>query len=338
MSTPYASVVIPTFNRAGLLARILPALVDQQTDGLAYEVIFVSNGSTDQTDTVLKEAVTRHPEKLRYYYIAPTGGPAAPRNTGIRAARGDVVIILDDDVLPEPGLVLTHMQFHKSHPEPSYAALGEAYVPRELQDDPMSLFHAFPYDKIRHFEGLDYLHFWTCNVSVKRQFMLQAGMFDESFLAYEDVLCGYRLAESGMSLHFVPSARGKHLHQLKPEGIPAKGLWYGRWLYAVLQSLPDSAAKERFGVLSWDIGPWLLFKRVLRRGALHMAANSVSMACLRALGATRCRRNRLTDLYYYTLFRRNVIAGYSQAKREARRAGRLVIDKAISQWVDRGEP
>jgi glycosyltransferase involved in cell wall biosynthesis len=337
MQSPYISVVIPTYNRSKLLVKTIPALVNQQTDGFTYEVIFVSDGSSDNSYAILKEAVAHHPDILRYHYIDHTGGPSAPRNVGIRAAKGEVIIILDDDVLPEPDLVLWYAEFHKAHPQQHYAALGELYVPLELLDDPMSLFRSFPYDYLRKLDCLSFMHFWTCNVSVKREFMLDAGMFDENFLYYEDLICGYRLAENGMHLHFLPSACGQHLHQLKPSGIPVKGLFTGRWLYPFIECVPDTIVKEKFGILSTDVGACILVKRVLRRLALHMVANPLSMACLRMLGATGNKRDRITDLYYYALFRRNVLAGYHQAKREARDAHRIAVSEADPKWVDRGE-
>ena len=337
MQPVYVSVVIPTYNRSGLLGKTIPALVNQRTDGIQYEVIFVNNGSSDDSDAILKEAVARYPDRLRCYYIPPTGGPSAPRNVGIRAAKGEVVIILDDDVLPEPDLVLQHAQFHKAHPEPHYAALGELYVPPELLDDPMSRFHRFPYDKVSTLEDLDFMHFWTCNVSVKRQFMLDSGMFDEKFLCYEDLICGYRLANNGMRLRFVPSARGQHLHQFKPSGVPTKGIFFGRWLLPLIECVPELAVKEKYGILSTDLGAAVLARRLLRRLALHLVANPVTMACLRMLGATRSRRNGMTDLYYYAQFRSNVLAGYRQSKREARGGRRRTVNKADPQWVNRGE-
>jgi glycosyltransferase involved in cell wall biosynthesis len=332
------SVVIPTFNRAGLLRKTVPALASQKTTGdMSYEVIFVSNGSSDDSDAILKEAVARFPEKLRYFYIDPTGGPSAPRNVGIRAASGDVVIILDDDVLPDPDLVLRHAEFHKTHPEPHQAAIGELYIPEHLRHDPMAQFHGFPYDEVRRLSRLTYLHFWSCNVSVKRQFMLDAGMFDESFLYYEDMLCGYRLANKGMQLHFLPSARGQHLHQLKPSGVAAKGLFTGRWLYALIERLPDPAAKERFGVLSLDLPAGVLLKRVVRRMAFRIVDNPATMVMLKLAGATRGKRSRVGDLYYYIIFRRNVVAGYYEAKRLARDGEGRTSRQTSTKWVDRGE-
>lgn len=333
----HLSIVIPTFNRSSLLPRTIPSLANQQGGDFTYEVIFISNGSTDNSDAILKEAVARYPEKFRYFYIPPTGGPSAPRNVGIRAAIGDVVIILDDDVLPDRDLVLQHAKFHQEHPEPHHVAVGEVYIPPELLGDPMSLFHVFPYHEVRTLGRLSYFHFWTCNVSVKRQFMLEAGMFDETFLYFEDMICGHRLASNGMHLHFLPSARGQHLHQLKASGLPSKGIFTGRWLYAFVERVPERAVKERYGILSTDLPFRILVKRLLNRLGFHLVDNRVIMTCLRLLGATNGKRSRLSDLYYYVIFRRNMVAGYYQAKREVRtgRAPTAVATKP--EWVNRGE-
>jgi len=323
------SIVIPTFNRAFLLPRTIPALANQQTTpDIEYEVIFVSNGSTDSSGVILQDAVSRYPDKFRYIYSPPTGGPSAPRNIGIRAATGEVIIILDDDVLPDPELLLRHAEFHKEHPEQHHAALGEAYVPSHLRDDPMSLFHSFPYEQVRDLDRLRYLHFWTCNVSVKRQFMLAHGMFDERFLYYEDMICAHRLASQGMHLCFLPSARGQHLHQLQASAVPAKGQWIGRWLYPFVEQIPDRDVKERFGILSPDIGIRLLAKRLLKRAAFRVVDNPVTLTCLKMVGATKSKRSRITDFYYFLIFRRNLLAGYYQAKREARTGRPLIANSS----------
>ncbi|HMX17457.1 MAG TPA: glycosyltransferase family A protein [Rhodocyclaceae bacterium] len=332
------SVVIPTFNRARLIRGTIPALLGQQIGpGVSYEVIFVDNGSSDETRAVLSQAAAAAPELLRYRSIAPTGGPSAPRNVGIRAADGDAVVILDDDVLPEPGLVQAYAEFHLRHPEPQQAAVGEAYVPESLLTDPMSLFHSFPYDSVRNMDRLRYFHFWTCNVSVKRAFMLEKGMFDERFLYNEDMICGHRLEQGGMELHFLPNARGQHLHQMTPAGLEAKGIFTGRWIYATCQYLPDPELKRKFGVIDPSIGWPLVIRRLVNRAGFRLFDNPLTRASLRALGATEGRRNRVSDLYYYLVFRRAVVAGYRQARREAREGIKPMIQDESSGWVNRGD-
>jgi len=306
------SIVIPTFNRSRLLRRTLPALIGQAKEPwFDYEILFVSNGSSDETGKVLGAAEREHPDRLRYFRIDPTGGPSAPRNHGIRLARGEVVIILDDDVLPDPTLVLEHARFHHFFPEEHHTGLGEVYVPPDLESDPMALFHSFPYAEVRGKESLSFLHFWTCNVSFKREFMLRAGMFDERFLFYEDVICAHKMQANGMHLHFVPEARGQHLHEMKPEGIAAKGRFYGHWLYEFFHVYPEPEIMRRFEIVSSRCGPALLLKGALHRLRFRMIDNPITRLYLRAAGATNGRRSRSSDFYYMYELRRNIFAGYN---------------------------
>ncbi len=321
----HISLVIPTFNRERLLPRTIPALLAQRTEGFTYEIIFVINGSTDSSEQILADAAERNPSRLRYFKLPPTGGPSAPRNRGIQEAKGEIVIVLDDDVLPDPELLLGHARFHARNPDLNFAAIGELYVPPECKDDPMSLFHDFPYQEFRDVERLEYFYFWTCNVSVKRAFMMQHGMFDERFLGYEDMICGYKLRQAGMELRFVPEARGQHLHQLRADGVAAKGIWYGRWLCALIDHLPQPELMARFGILSPQIGWLLLAKRLIKRLGFHLINNPLTRAALVLAGATAGRRTKLSDLYYYLIFRGHLLKGYSQASEDARTLGKNAL-------------
>jgi glycosyltransferase involved in cell wall biosynthesis len=329
------SIVIPTYNRARLLEQTLPALAAQElTPGLRYEVILVSNGSVDDTGEVVAQAIEDHPGLFRYFRIEPTGGPSAPRNRGIREAQGEIIVILDDDVRPDRDLVQAYAAFHALHPEPHVAAVGEAYVPAHLLDDPMSLFHVFPYDAIRGHNPVSYLYFWTCNLSFKRAFMLEHGMFDERFLYNEDVICGHKLNQAGMELHFVAAARGEHLHQLKASGLVAKGLFTGRWIHATVQAIRSPEILDRYGVLAPEIGPRRYLKRLVNRALFRLVDTPLTHGVLRALGAHSGRRSKVSDWHYYLLFRRHIVAGYHQARRESRRAGGGLANQGSH---DRGE-
>ncbi len=311
------SFVIPTFNRSQLLRKTLPALLEQVTEPwFAYEVIFVSNGSSDATDELLREAAARNEGRLRYFYIDPTGGPSAPRNHGIREAKGDIVIIQDDDVLPDATMVLEHAKFHRDHPAAHHAALGEVYVPPELLQDPMTLFHSFPYHEVSGLDRLSYLHFWTCNVSLKRDFMLSAGMFDESFLFYEDVICAHRLQANGMHLHFLPSAKGAHLHELKASDVAKKGRFYGQWLYRFFQAYPYPEVMQRFEIISPRFGPVPYVRSIAKRVRFHLIDNPITWLGFRIAGVLKSPRNGMTDFYYSYVLRRNIFAGYNSQRRQ----------------------
>lgn len=87
------SVIIPTFNRADLLKVCLDALVKQTYKD--FEVIVCDDGSTDNSS----EIVDSFKDKLEitYFYEENWGGPARPRNNGIKFAKGEWVAFLDSD-------------------------------------------------------------------------------------------------------------------------------------------------------------------------------------------------------------------------------------------------
>jgi GT2 family glycosyltransferase len=312
------SVVIPTYNRRVLLQKTLPALHGLETQGFDYEVLLLNDGSTDGSDRCIEEFIRDNPGRLRHLSLPHSGSPAHPRNVGMREARGRIILLLDDDVIPDPDLLIPHWNFHTRHPEPEAAALGELYLPPDVESDPLSLFHSFPYDEVRRSKKLGYLFFWTCNLSFKRDFMLAHGMFDEDPALHpvEDMECGYRLCARGLEIEFVPESQGQHVHAMDMAGVPRKGERTGRAQFALSLKVPDPGMLERFGILSPELSPWLYARRVVRRAAFRAVDNPLTLGLLRLLGAERSKRNRITDAYLYLIFRRNMIAGFEAAKRE----------------------
>lgn len=90
-TTPVFSVIVPTYNRAHLLGRsVTSVLVQTFTD---FELIIVDDGSTDDTENVV--ANYRDP-RVRYLYQLNAGSNVA-RNTGVNAAKGNWICVLDSD-------------------------------------------------------------------------------------------------------------------------------------------------------------------------------------------------------------------------------------------------
>jgi glycosyltransferase involved in cell wall biosynthesis len=94
---PLATVVVPTRNRARYLRVALDSLASQELEG-PFEVIVVDDRSTDETAEV---AARQDVQRVR---LDPgAGGLNAARNAGIRAARSDLIALVDDDVIAPPG-------------------------------------------------------------------------------------------------------------------------------------------------------------------------------------------------------------------------------------------
>ena len=212
---PLLSVVMPTHNRRDLLEKVLSALA-QQTLAAPFQVIVADDGSTDATPEFLADS--RAPFDLRFVSLPP-GGPARARNAAIALAEGPLVVFLDDDVTPEPTFLEQHLLFHLRQPAENVAALGHVDWHHDLTVTPFMEYitgagsQLFDWNHIRQLPELDYAHFYTCNLSLKRDF-LRREQFDERFPypVYEDTELAYRLkTRHGLRLLYHPTARAEHL-------------------------------------------------------------------------------------------------------------------------------
>ncbi len=126
--SPLISVVVPTFNRLLRLKRVLAALADQTVPGDRYEVIVVSDGSTDGTDEYLASAP--YPIVVA---VQPNAGPAAARNRGAELARAELILFVDDDVIASRDLVEQHLASHSAVGGPELVVIGPMLNPPDFK-------------------------------------------------------------------------------------------------------------------------------------------------------------------------------------------------------------
>ena len=108
--TPELSVVIPTYNRKDTLSRVLEGLGSQTLPVASYEVIVVDDGSRDGTPRFL----TEFSAPFRFEALIQSNtGPAGARNRAIQAARGEIVVFLGDDTVPEASFLEVHLREHR---------------------------------------------------------------------------------------------------------------------------------------------------------------------------------------------------------------------------------
>src|SRR5207249_356676 len=129
---PKVSVVIPTLNRARVLSQTIDQIESQTVPRDVYEVIVVDNASTDDTQSVLAQKTLQY-SNLRILSQSKPG--AAPtRNAGVRAALGDIVLFIDNDILAKPDLIEKHLEYHDRYPNASI--IGTVITPWDDRTDP----------------------------------------------------------------------------------------------------------------------------------------------------------------------------------------------------------
>ena len=212
------TIIIPTYNRKEILKKCLNALFIQTYSQSNFEIIVIDDGSTDGTEGVVKEIIKSAPVGLRYFKQA-NKGPAAARNAGIKNAQGDIVLLIGDDIIATKTLIEEHIKWHNSNPENNVSILGFVTWSPEIKVTPFMKWlenggPQFCYYNLRHGQEVSWHRFWTCNISLKRRFLIGNGLFDEDFpyAAYEDSELGCRLQKKGLRLFYNKLAISYHYH------------------------------------------------------------------------------------------------------------------------------
>lgn len=249
-SVPRVSVVLPTYNRRARLARVLGGLDRQAVDPSTFEVVIIDDGSTDDTRSWLAQ------HRERAYAVnavhQENGGPARARNRGVEAARGELILFLDDDVEPMPELVAEHLKSHDA--ERDVVVMG----PLASLDHYAQPWVAWEQAKVEaQYAAMlrgdwepTFRQFWTGNASLEKAHILAAGGFDPTFLRAEDVELGRRLHERGLKFRFNPAARGLHHAERSLEAWIRMHQSYGELEVQIFSGLGDD---ELVGILA---GNW----------------------------------------------------------------------------------
>jgi len=211
------SVVIPTYNRMNLIGRLIKSWekLDQKTQ-FNYEIIISDDESTDKTVAHL-QTIKGLPLKI---LKNSHGGAASARNAAVKIARGKRILFMGDDICPDPNLLNVHKNL-ADELGPLVAVLGEVVWDPKLPINYLMSHiteignEQFSFNRLENKSYVDFRHFYTCNISVSREILLDEEIiFDERFdrSAYEDIELGYRLTLKGMKIFYTKDALGFHWH------------------------------------------------------------------------------------------------------------------------------
>ena len=198
---PKISVVIPAYNVAAFIAETLESVFAQSFT--EFEVIIINDGSPDTEEFEL--AIMPYRERIRYLKQENLGASAA-RNTGLRAARGELIAFLDADDLWLPNYLAEQLKFISEYGCDLACAnalifgvsadAGQSYMDSLMESAPPKGLVTF-LELVNADRSLI-----TSGVVVRRDLVLEVGLFDEALRNAQDFDLWLRLARTGARLAY----------------------------------------------------------------------------------------------------------------------------------------
>ncbi|MEZ4731867.1 MAG: glycosyltransferase [Caldilineaceae bacterium] len=229
MDNALISVVIPNYNHGQYLGDAIESVLAQTYH--RYEIIVVDDGSTDDSRAV----AARFGDRVRYLYQANQGLSVA-RNTGINAAQGDYIALLDADDCYEAAFMTTMRQTLAANPQAAGVYCGYRFVDQENRPLPQVEKRLISADQLHAMllQG----NFWVPESAlIHRRCYDMAGPFDEALRACEDWDMWLRITAQH-TIVGVDAVLTRH-----------------RVLAGSMSSSPERMVQNRFAVLHKHLGP-----------------------------------------------------------------------------------
>ncbi len=205
----FISVIIPTYNRLGILKKCLLALEKQSLGSSieGYEVVVVDDGSTDGTPDWLRSNPNEVPH-VRLFEQSHAG-PAQARNIGVENSHGDLIVFIDSDLVVTRNFLNCHarqlIRYWTKYGNRLCFTYGSVINTSNF-DSPTLEPHKL--------QDISWAYFATGNVAIDKDVLVKSGLFDTSFTLYgwEDLELGERLRSMDVKLIKCPQAVGYHWH------------------------------------------------------------------------------------------------------------------------------
>jgi GT2 family glycosyltransferase len=295
---PLISVVIPTYQRRDSLLRALASLRTQTLPADDYEVIAAVDGSTDGT----AEAARRFAVPYALSVLeGPNRGRASACNGAIRAAGGELVVLLDDDMEASSGFLAAHARAHRGPPE--QAVVGAAPIAIDSGSPPFVRYMADGFrERLERLAQPGYrLRFrdvYTGNFSARRDVLLAAGGFDDAFRIYghEDYELALRLQRTGVELTYRADALAHQHYEKTFAAFARDGIARGRTAVLFAGKHPEIAGVIKLS--EFHQGPWRW--RALRALLLQVSrvTERVPGGVVKVVGLLEHYRPARLDKYY----------------------------------------
>ena len=195
---------MPTYNRGGKIKKTIESVLNQTYKN--FELIIVNDGSTDDTEEVIKEF---DDSRIKYIKSKNWGGPARPRNIGIKYSKGEYVNFLDDDDLWLSNKLDVVHKYTVKFPQSILFCHDESYIlnGRFLKNNNYGPYKKNMYESLLFNKNC----ISTSATTVSRLTLNKVGGFSENrdYISCEDLDLWIRLSQIGEFTH-IPKILGEY--------------------------------------------------------------------------------------------------------------------------------
>ena len=204
--SPTISVIMPAYNAAHYLERSLPPLVAMRERGEILEVIVVDDCSPDASNVETAERLGASVVRM-----AQNGGPGTARNHAAEIAKGDVLWLVDADVVVhDNGATVLKEAFDTDKIAAVFGSYDCKPPAQNFASQYKNLVHRYYHQRGRHESD----SFWSGCGAIRRSIYLELGGFDGARYgrpSIEDIEFGYRMRSAGWRIRLAPSLLATHL-------------------------------------------------------------------------------------------------------------------------------
>ncbi|MBD2566819.1 glycosyltransferase [Anabaena lutea] len=273
---PKVSVVIPIYNGEAELPDLMSCLLGQTYPQDRVEYLLIDNNSSDRTLSILNTTAENSPITIRPLSENNIQSSYAARNTGIKAATGEIIAFTDADCRPQPQWLNTLIQPFIINTDvvivvgeiealPGKNILEKFADKQETLSQKHTLAHKFcPYGQ-------------TANLAIRRSIFQTTGLFRPYLSTGGDADICWRILKGNLGkLEFVPNAIVQHRHRVTMKELASQWRRYGRSnrylheLHGVDLMREMTPGEYRYRVLRWLVKelPTAIIKNVIGKAGV----------------------------------------------------------------------
>lgn len=229
------SVVVAAYNEEKTLGRCLDSLLAQTAPRDSYEIIIVDDGSTDKTRQVAESRGVR-------VVTQPNRGAGAARNLGAQNARGDILLFIDADSVPDARCIEA-MTAAFADPDVAGANGEKKTRQKGLWARLVQIEYDYKYDRLATHPTIDFVD--SSTAAYRRDIFLSNGGFDPNLKEAEDVEFSFRLAARGYRMVLIREAITYHTHPESLTHYLKRKFQYARGRAIVYRRYPRKVASDQ---------------------------------------------------------------------------------------------